>query len=111
LDEWRDIKLIARSITLAENGMPYSHLLKKPTHPYFATADNFYYKSLKDFALKHRGNPTEAENLLWRQIRDKQLDGIRFRRQHIIDKYIADFVSLENRLVIEIDGAHTSTSR
>jgi len=101
LGEWKDVKTIARSITLAENGEPYPHAVNgKPEHEYFATADTFYYKSLKEFALKHRGNPTEAENVLWQQIRDKQLDGIKFRRQHIIDKYIEDFISLENKLII-----------
>jgi len=106
LGEWKDVKTIARSITLAENGEPYPLKANgKPQHEYFATADAFYYKSLNEFALKHRGNPTEAENVLWQKIRDKQLDGIKFRRQHIIDKYIADFISLENKLVVEVDGA------
>jgi isobutyryl-CoA mutase len=105
LEEWRDIKKIARAITLAENGEPYTHLLNgKAGHEYFATADTFYYKLLKDFARQHRSKPTEAENALWQYLRDKQIDGIKFRRQHIIDKYIADFISLENKLIIEVDG-------
>jgi methylmalonyl-CoA mutase len=37
-------------------------------------------------------------------LRDKQLDGIKFRRQHIIDQFIADFISLDKRLIIEVDG-------
>ncbi len=108
LGEWRDIKKVARSITLAENGELYTQLedqKNRATHEYFATADNFYYKLLKEFSLHHRGRPTEAENFLWQQIRDKQLNGIKFRRQHIVDKYIADFISLENKLIVEVDGA------
>jgi methylmalonyl-CoA mutase len=106
LGEWRDVKKVAHAITLAENGELYKHLFNgNAKHEYFATADTFYYKSLKDFALQHRGKPTEAENILWKYLRDKQLDGIKFRRQLIIDKYIADFVSLENKLIIEVDGA------
>ncbi len=106
LGEWKDIKKIASAITMAENGEDYRHLFnEKTTHEYFETADTFYYKSLKEFVFQHRSKPTEAENALWQYLRDKQLDGIKFRRQHIIDKYIADFVSLENRLIVEVDGS------
>ncbi|MBK8609809.1 MAG: DUF559 domain-containing protein [Chitinophagaceae bacterium] len=91
---------------MAENGEDYRHLFNgKAEHEYFETADSFYYKSLKEFALLQRGKPTEAENALWRYLRDKQLDGIKFRRQHIIDRYIADFISLENKLIVEVDGS------
>jgi methylmalonyl-CoA mutase len=106
LGEWKDVKKIAHAITLAENGDDYLHLFNgKPTHEYFETADSFYYKSLKEFALNHRSKPTEAENVLWKYLRDKQIDGIKFRREHIIDKYIADFISLENKLIVEVDGS------
>src|SRR5688572_7677263 len=108
LGEWRDIKKIATAITLAENGRSYKHLLngkQKHQHEYFATADKFYYKKLKEFSLEHRQNKsTQAENILWEVLRDKQVEGIKFRRQHIIDKYIADFISLERKLIIEVDG-------
>jgi len=104
LGEWRDVRKIAHAITLAENGEKFRHLFNgKANHEYFETSDKFYYKSLKDFALSHRNKPTEAENVLWQYLRDNQL-GIKFRRQHIIDKYIADFISLENKLIIEVDG-------
>jgi isobutyryl-CoA mutase len=106
LKEWKDIKKIARAITMAESGEDYHHLFNgKADHEYFETADKFYYKSLKEFVLHHRGKPTEAENALWQYLRDKQLDGIKFRRQHIIDKYITDFISLENKLIVEVDGS------
>ncbi len=104
LGEWRDIKKIAKAITLAENGEPYKQFLNGDSQPFFATADPFYYKSLKEFALEHRKNFTEAEGALWNYLRDKQLDGIKFRRQHIIDKFIADFISLDKHLIIEVDG-------
>ena len=109
LGEWRDIKKIARAITFAENEQPYMGILngkEKDKHEYYATSDKFYYKKLKEFALEHRRNKsTEAENVLWQFLRDKQIDNIKFRRQHIIDKYIADFISLEKKLVIEVDGS------
>jgi very-short-patch-repair endonuclease len=49
-------------------------------------------------------NMTDAERLLWLLLRDKQMKGQRFRRQHPIGKYIADFVCIEQKLVIERDG-------
>jgi very-short-patch-repair endonuclease len=51
-----------------------------------------------------RRNLTDVERMLWRSLRDKQLDGHRFRRQHPIGKYIADFACIEQMLVIELDG-------
>ena len=51
-----------------------------------------------------RKAPTDAERALWRALRGRQMDGLRFRRQHPLGPYIADFVCLERRLVIEVDG-------
>ncbi|HRJ31148.1 MAG TPA: endonuclease domain-containing protein [Cyclobacteriaceae bacterium] len=48
--------------------------------------------------------PTEAERLLWRNLRSKKLKGYKFRRQHPIDHFIVDFYCHECRLVIEVDG-------
>ena len=45
----------------------------------------------------------EAEKLLWQRIRKKQL-GMKFRRQHGIGRYIADFYCSEHKLVVELDG-------
>ena len=50
-----------------------------------------------------RDNPTEAENILWRKLNRKQ-QGVKFRRQHPIYVYIADFYCHEKKLVIEVDG-------
>ena len=47
---------------------------------------------------------TEPERKLWRALRGRQLEGFRFRRQHPIGICVADFVCLEKRLVIEVDG-------
>ena len=51
-----------------------------------------------------RSNLTDVERVLWRALRDKQLDGHRFRRQHPIGRYIADFACIEKKIVIELDG-------
>ena len=51
-----------------------------------------------------RRQQTDAERLLWSKLRDRQVNGIKFRRQYSIGTFIADFVSLDFRLVIEVDG-------
>ena len=68
-------------------------------------ADPSTYASLKEYALQNRNNTTQAEASLWEQLKSKQLDEYKFRRQHIIGQYIADFVCLEKRLIIEVDGS------
>jgi 1-hydroxy-2-methyl-2-(E)-butenyl 4-diphosphate synthase len=67
-------------------------------------ADPFFYKLIKQYAKEHRSKPTATEEILWNALKAKQLEGYKFRRQHIIDKFIADFVCLKKSLVIEIDG-------
>ena len=47
---------------------------------------------------------TDAEMLLWSKLRGKQLKGLQFYRQKIIDNYIADFYCPKSKLVIEVDG-------
>ena len=51
-----------------------------------------------------RENMTYHEKLLWKKLKLKQVCGVRFRRQHPIDFFIADFYCHEARLVVEIDG-------
>ncbi|MHB8575316.1 MAG: endonuclease domain-containing protein [Dehalococcoidia bacterium] len=51
-----------------------------------------------------RGRQTMAEALFWDIVRDRRLDGMKFRRQHRIGTFIADFYCAEHRLVVEIDG-------
>jgi very-short-patch-repair endonuclease len=53
---------------------------------------------------KLRSKMTEAEKKLWHFLRARQLAGMKFRRQHPFENYVLDFVCLENKLVIEIDG-------
>jgi type I restriction enzyme R subunit len=53
---------------------------------------------------KLRGQMTYAEEKLWQRLRAHRLDGLKFRRQHPLGPFIADFYCAEHRLVIEIDG-------
>ena len=67
-------------------------------------------KMLRDKARELRKNLTEAESRLWSKLRRKQIGGHRFRRQFPIDKYIVDFVCLERRLIVELDGGQHNTA-
>ena len=71
----------------------------------FRWASSDRYNILKDCAKKNRRNSTTAENVLWQNIRNKQL-GVEFRRQHVIGDFIVDFVCLDKMLVIEVDGGY-----
>ena len=51
-----------------------------------------------------RKRMTDVEQLLWYKIRSRQLRNYRFRRQHPIGRYIVDFICLETKLIIELDG-------
>jgi very-short-patch-repair endonuclease len=66
---------------------------------------------LNNIAKNLRNRPTEAEKLLWRHLRAKQLEGLKFRRQQPIDNYVVDFVCFEKRIVIEIDGGQHAIQR
>jgi very-short-patch-repair endonuclease len=59
---------------------------------------------LLELCRQFRKQPTETEAMLWVCLRDRQLYGYKFRRQHPIGRYIADFFCAELRLVIEVDG-------
>ena len=72
----------------------------------FSTADPTIYGLLKDFVATHRSNPTEAEKFLWEVVRGRKMAGHKFRRQHIISNYIADFVCFSEKLIIEVDGLY-----
>ena len=59
-----------------------------------------------DRARTLRQNMTDAEQKLWHHLRNRHPSGHKFRRQHDIDRYIADFVCTEARLIVERDGGH-----
>ena len=55
-------------------------------------------------AKKLRKNQTDAEKKLWSKLRNKQLEGFKFRRQVPIGSFVADFVCYEGKVIIEVDG-------
>ena len=64
---------------------------------------------MKELQKKNKLNPTDAERVLWEYLRREQL-GYKFRRQQVIDNYIADFACLESKLIIELDGDYHLTA-
>ena len=71
--------------------------------PNYHTTDKQMWNLLQDKAVLMRKNPTQAEMVLWEALR-KHGANFHFRRQHIIDRSIVDFVCLEKSLVLEVDG-------
>lgn len=58
-----------------------------------------------------RKRPTDAEKLMWRHLRGKQLEGFEFRRQESIGRYVGDFVCYEKRILVEVDGGQHSVEK
>jgi very-short-patch-repair endonuclease len=72
-------------------------------HSLFHTPPELW-ERLKPLARQMRHDPTPAENALWQRLRNRRLAGAKFRRQYTIERFIVDFVCLEQRLIIEVDG-------
>ena len=67
----------------------------------------FHYGAKPDIfklANELRKNMTEAEDKLWQRLRNRKLNNLKFRRQHPVNKFIADFFCAEKELIIEVDG-------
>lgn len=69
----------------------------------YQTAEKNYWSVLKKYSKENRRYFTECEGILWQDVRNSKL-GYKIRRQHAIGTFIADFVCLDRRTVIEIDG-------
>ena len=57
-------------------------------------------------ARELRRDSSKAEKICWELLRDRRLNGVKFRRQYAIGPYFADFASVERKLVVEVDGEH-----
>ncbi len=67
----------------------------------------FNRKHLKAYRKELRNNATKAECYLWKALKGKNLDGKKFRRQHSIGNYIADFYCASEKLIVELDVRFT----
>ncbi|MBY5950861.1 endonuclease domain-containing protein [Algoriphagus marincola] len=71
-------------------------------------SENLFYGASPEIhkrARELRKQMTPAEKVLWNFLKNKSLEGFKFRRQHPIDKYIVDFYCHQKKLVIEVDGS------
>lgn len=64
-----------------------------------------------DIARRLRRSETEAEQRLWLQLRDRRLNGWKFRRQAPLGGYYADFLCIDAQLVVELDGSQHAEER
>jgi len=71
---------------------------REPSYQFFAD------QTIAGLAKELRKKLTSCEKVLWQHLRSNKLGGLKFRRQHPINHYIADFYCHEARLVIEVDG-------
>jgi very-short-patch-repair endonuclease len=60
---------------------------------------------LKGYAKSLRNNSTDAEATLWYYLRAKRLNGLKFKRQQPMGKYIVDFICFEKKVIVELDGS------
>lgn len=78
---------------------------EKENRPRYMTTIPEQWPTLLKHAKEMRQEPTVAEKLLWQNLRNRKLDGYKFRRQHPVLFFIPDFVCLEKKLIIELDGS------
>jgi leucyl-tRNA synthetase/very-short-patch-repair endonuclease len=98
----------ARPSATAEHSETYSLSAEDDIHDKvrnWQTAHKATWSKFKEFGRSNRKNPTQAEDIMWQNLRNKKL-GVIFRRQHSIGEFIVDFVCLHKKLVIEIDGGY-----
>jgi very-short-patch-repair endonuclease len=81
--------------------------LKRGVRNKYIMKKNYIYtnQSIMLQAKKLRGSMTDAEKMMWEQLRNRKFLGLKFRRQYTIGKFITDFYCSEKNLIIELDGS------
>lgn len=90
-------------VDLSPNPSPNERGTKAPGYYNSTIAE---WKKTIGFAKQNRKEPTIEENIIWQKLRNRKIGGFKFRRQHPIAGYIPDFVCLEKKLIVEIDGGY-----
>jgi very-short-patch-repair endonuclease len=93
---------------LAGEGARLSEPLGEPSRS--GTGGSPTHQELLARAKYMRSNPTEAERRLWTMLRNKRFAAFKFKRQVVIDWYIADFVNFDQRVIVEADGSQHAES-
>ena len=110
IKEWVDLSdeefLKEANIDLTPNPSPQERETEASTTYGYINSTTVEWKNTLHFAIQNRKNPTAEEDKLWQELRNRQIVNCKFRRQHPIAGYIPDFVCLEKKLIIEIDGGY-----
>ncbi|MDD7887677.1 DUF559 domain-containing protein [Flavivirga sp. 57AJ16] len=110
IDEQHRFGVAQRSKLWKKGGPPQSSQMEdtKSVFQKHKTDRPSTYKLLKELQAENKKQNTQAESVLWECLRNKKQNH-KFRRQHIIDEFIVDFICLEKNLIIEIDGEYHNT--
>jgi len=101
--------VVAKKIlNLTPNPSPKERGTKDPG---YLTNTPAQWNVVKDYLKENRRGATEAEEILWQELRNKKIDGCKFRRQHPVQGYIPDFICLDKKLVVEVDGSYHDTEQ
>ena len=99
--------VIAKKIlNLTPNPSPKERGTMPSDLPGYITNTEEQWKVVSAYAKENRKNSTEAEDILWQELRNRKLKDCKFRRQHPIEGYIPDFVCLEKKIAVEVDGEY-----
>jgi very-short-patch-repair endonuclease len=99
-------KLLAMGETSPQTPLQRRGAFEDPDVPGYMTNSAENWRILSVFAKQNRKNPTPAEDKLWQEVRNRKIHGFKFRRQHPVNGFIPDFICLEKKLIIEIDGGY-----
>jgi very-short-patch-repair endonuclease len=99
-------------VTGSRGPSPGRSLRSRPSSPVKGEGKGSAVPQMRQRARALRNRMTDAERKLWYALRDRRFVGFKFRRQAPIDRFIADFICFQARLVIEVDGGeHAGSSR
>ncbi len=93
-------------VDLTPNPSPRERGTQDPAAFGYINSTSEEWKKTIAFANQNRKEATDEEDIIWQEIRNRKIAGFKFRRQHPISGYIPDFVCLEKRLIVEIDGEY-----
>ena len=107
LTDWVNVDLTPNSNQdLTPNPSPKERGTEQHSGYGYVTSTVEEWKHTVEFAKQNRKEPTVEEDILWQELRNRNINGYKFRRQHPVAGYIPDFVCLEKKLIIEIDGEY-----